>query len=357
MIPIDRRQFVRNLATALAAASAGATLESCAAVQAGYRRSPRQANMKAVLARLDEISDTIGRDEGLRFVEDFYRERGVSPDLLKDSLISLLTIGVFGDLCESDRNHPDMQQRLRLAGPAMDRAVFGTATLLEGLTCEERLTVQRVLKKHPEILGTFQVEFDSAAQANSVPSIRLRHFNALFNKCAWRVEKQGLAVVTDDVIAAVDKVATKEGVSPDDRRRLARQWGYTDAYTGTNPLRGAASRQLSGDSPPEITGQALQSDQYLEKGRRRVRTGLTLMGIGLVDFGIGTAFVLYDGNTWPVSATLGMTGGGILFVTGIIVALVGAANLRKAKELQASSEKSPEKPTGRDAPLVEPSLP
>jgi hypothetical protein len=325
---LERREFLKNLASTLAVSTAGLTFQSCSTIRGAYRQRQGGEDVDEILACLKEHNKIIAENEGLRFAEDFYRECGCNPHLLQDSLVSLLDVGTFGDLSEKQRQHPDVQQMLWDAAPVMDRAILCTTTYLENLTPEDRLKIQKAMKEHPEILKTFQVEFDAAARKQNIPSNRLDHFNAMFNQCAWRLENQDPSMLIDDVVTMTDKACREFCITPEDRKRIAAEQCEVSNIDNKQFNRNMKANKSNNTDSSE--------NKRYKKMKRRRNIGLKMMGIGLVQAGLGTALVVLSddvggGGFW-IGATLGWTAGGIIFLIGMIMAISGGIGMAKNKE-------------------------
>ncbi len=430
---INRRRFVKNLASVMATMTTGAGLQSCSTVRASYKRSKKQVDVPFVLTRLDSINKKIANDEKLNLASDMYQQSGCSPYLLQESLISLLTVGAFGDLPKGDRQHPAMQKRMYETAPLMGRSVLGMATFLENLSPRERRRVQKSLRKNPETMRSFQAEFDAAGRREHVPSVRLDHFNALLNQCSWRLEKQDPSLLIDEIVKSVDKTGMQYGISPEDRRMMSQAWSRERnsafarpvSYSGNSPLKGseqvesensvdddiAEDNTVEPEYPDTSVNQLNESSQagttldsipslmeetirdeiadtvnaskiitktgdtvhpvdkskyrrdeldslrthnpeayavYLqEKGQHLVNVGLAWMGIGVLAAGTGGIMMAADddvlGTAWSIGVGFGVTGGGICFLTGIIITAIGGAKSARARRLLTEEADSTEK--------------
>jgi hypothetical protein len=341
MNSLYRREFLKHVASTLAISTAGLTFESCSTIRAAYRQSQGDVDIDEIMACLKKQTESIAEDEGLRYAEDYYRECGCNPYILQDSLISLLAAGTFGDLPEKQRQHPRVQQMLWDRAPVMNRAVLCTATYLENLTPEERLKIQKALKEHPEILKTFQVEFDAAARRQNVPSNRLDHFSAIFNQCAWRLENQDPSLLIDNLVAITDKVGQQCCITPEERRRVALKQSTASCFDFSSMDKNVKGNinpyNVSIDNHEELKqAKSNSSNKHkftpYEVAKKRMQTGLKIMGYSLIPLGLG-AILVFSGNfdAAMIGAFLGLTPGAVIFLVGMIVAIVGAAGMGKNK--------------------------
>ncbi len=324
---IDRRDFIKKMAITLAGSTAGLTVSSCSLIKSGYRQMQPDIDHIAILTDFREKTDSIFQDPGFKFVEDYLHERQCHPFMIQDSIISLNAVGTFGDLPEEDRKHPAIQQMMQEAAPVIDRATLSTTTYLEQLSTKERLDIQRTMKEYPEILSTFQVEFDTAARQNNIAPSRIDHFNALFNKCVWRLENQDPSLVFDELVTMADKVCIEHDISPEKRRELVAELNplkYHDlAYNTKNrDIAGAYDYGLSEMlvQAPRDTSASYRAEQY-ERWLEVQKRGLTMILWGLLQFGAGL-ILLNTPLAW-LGVTLGMTGGALIAIYGLISAIVG----------------------------------
>jgi hypothetical protein len=334
MNSIDRRDFLKKLAITLAGSTASLTFSSCSLIKAGYRQMKPGIDHNAILTDYKEKFKLISQDHSLKLVEDYLQQRQCNPFMVQDSILSLNAVATFGDLPEEDRKHPAIQQMMRDASPVVDRSTLSTATYLEQLSIRERLDIQNTMHEHPEILSTFQVEFDVAARKNNIPPSRLDHFNALFNKCVWRLENQDPSLIIDEIVAMTDKTCAEYSISPEKRRELVAELNspeyydlaYSAANTDISEIYDPGLSEMLVQVPAD-TSVSYRAEQY-QKWLKVRDKGASWVLWGIVQFGVGTALLYGFGNSVEILAALGlfvgMTGGALIAITGLIMAIVGA---------------------------------
>jgi hypothetical protein len=333
MSTIDRRDFIKKLAITLAGSTAGLTLGSCSLVKSGYRQMKPGIDHPAILAAYREQCKSIYQAPGFRLIEDYLHQSQCHPFMIQDSIISLNAVGTFGDLAQEDRKHPAIQEMMQEAIPVMDRATLSTATFLERLSTQERLDIQKTMNEHQDILSTFQVEFDIAGRKHNISPSRMDHFNSLYNKCRWRLEKQDPSLVIDELITMTDKACMEYSITPEQRRELVAelsipeyyQLAYGDFNTDISEVSALEFNEMLVPMPVD-TSAAYRAEQY-EKYLKLQKKGVSTLTWGIIQFGVGTLIVrTSDGSLEGIGGfgiTVGMTGGAIIAIVGLLMALIG----------------------------------
>jgi hypothetical protein len=326
---IDRRTFMKNLAATLVASTAGLTLNSCGTTRAGYKPLYGEIDHDEVLASFREQSRQISKAPNLGIMEEYFRSKKCNPYLIQDSIISLLAVGTFGDLPKKDREHPAAQQIIRDAHPAMDRAVLSATTFLESLSQKERIEIQETLKTHPEIIRTFQLEFDAAARQKKVAPNRLDHFNSIFNKCAWQLENQDPSLLIDKIVTMTDKTCKDCQITPEQRRAIVADLSCMDCYDIAFAGEGLGTESTMGKPAENDSLELMRAIKY--RSAKKVRnTGAGMILFGLIQFGLGLLIATnsdMNAAAFFLGAVIGATGGAIVVIAGIITALVGAIKM------------------------------
>lgn len=327
MSPMDRRKFIKDMAIALAGTTAGLTANSCSLIKAGYISGEGDVDHEHTLKTFQQKSRDISTSPDMQRVEDYLESRDINRYMLKDSIISLMALSTFGDLKDRDQKHPAMQKMVSDSIPLMDRAIMSTITFLEGLSEKERTDIQATMNDHPEILTTFQVEFDKSARENDISPSSLDHFNALFNKSVWRLEQQDPSVFIDELTTLTDKTLDKATVTPNERRKLARNEGQPPPSMFNYQEQPTDSTGIK-PSPEDL----IRIQQY-ERWKKVAENGGNTLLWGLVQFGLGWALAA-SSDDWlegigAIGLFVGMTGGAIIAIVGIIMAIVGTVNMNK----------------------------
>jgi len=338
---MDRRKFLEKLSISLTAASA-VTLQSCGSTTGKYLRAAGSVNVKQVLKRVDAINEQIRTDEFFDVPSRQIAKYGCNDYLFRETLESLLLIGVMGDLSKEDQMHPLMQERMRESAGLFDRVTLGMATFLENMSKEQRAGVSKKLVENPDIIKSFQAAFDKEARKNGVPYQRLRHFHTLWNRASTSLKKRNNSTIIDEYIEKVDKVALQNGITPEIRRALAKNWDEelvvalaekSKGYEGADALLGSISLQQGGDSTKE------------SKREWRIRTGQKILGVSGMVFGTGLFFLIIGLGTenfgFLVPSWILGTVGAILLIIGLIFVSVGAATPEETTTSNENRKKDP----------------
>ena len=327
MNAMDRRKFIKDMAIALAGTTAGLTANSCSLIRAGYSKDGSDSNPEDTLRRFQKKSKGISDSKDMPGVERYLQDHNVSQYMIKDAIISLMAISTFGNLEAVDQKHPAMQKMVRDTLPLMDRAIMSTTSFLESLSGEERKEIQTTMVEHPEILTTFQVEFDKSARNNDIAHSSIDHFNSLFNKATWRIEHQDPSVLIDELVTLSDKSAQKSSVAPEERRKL----GSDQELSSFNMM---AMQDAPADSTqPQPSPEELYRIEQYERWKKVNERGGHAALWGLVQFGLGALLMSTADDPFEglggLGLFVGMTGGAIITIVGIIMAIVGSVNMSR----------------------------
>ncbi|MCB9638007.1 MAG: hypothetical protein H6727_03770 [Myxococcales bacterium] len=314
---MDRREFFVKTGALLATSFVGASMEGCqhtGGLVSGF-------DAKAYLSRLEQVDkkmmtmpmELFPRSESGRKREAFVRQ----------SLSSLLLAGSLHDLPEAGRRHPAILERVTQAGPVLGDSLFKAATLTESVSLEQRKEIQRFLQRDEKQLVKMRASMLEQGLQAGVPKSRLVHMKQLWEHVQWRLQKQNPSLLFDSHVSKLDRIAAKEGISLEERRKMGQLTLQPYSACQGAVLFNSDGRVQSGsenayqkDHPP------ISKADVGEKKRGSV--GFVLMGIGgaLTVGGViasavgGGAGVIYGG-------IFGWTPGAILLLIGIPLAIVG----------------------------------
>ena len=325
MNAMDRRKFIKDMTLALAGTTAGLTINSCSLIRAGYGDNKGTVNHKKTLHEFRQRAKEISDSPELENIEKYLSSRNVNRFMVKDAIISLMAVGTFGGMSEEDRKHPEIQEMINEAAPIMDRTIISSANYLEQLSEDERGDIQMTMLDHPEILTTFQVEFDKAGRRNEIQPDNLDHFNALFNKCVWRMENQDSSAFIDELITVTDKSFKKVDIQTSERQEL----GKDDEQP--TPVELSTQKTASDSTQVQLSPAELYRFEQYERWKKVQARGGNAMIWGIVQFGVGWALASSSHDALEGIGALGlfvgMTGGAIIALVGIIMAMVGTARM------------------------------
>ncbi len=283
---MKRRDFLSGVA--------GASLVGCGASSLPSSQTPATGrDMKAFLATLDGGLAAI--DNGNPFGHVLAEAKLTLPrsqtalaeDLYRKNLRSMLLVGSFGDLSESDRAHPEMQARMRAGLPMMDDAIVGTSKYLSSLSADDRAAHKRLLTARPELPMLIAGRLDLEAGKLDISSERRLHLRNLSAHVGWGLQAQQ-AIVIDDFTDHVRTVASKQNAS------------YLEILQSASVG--------SSEAPASHGGSTL-------------KVGAIILGIGLGLAAAGGLLIVAAGFVGAFVVTAGAIG----VVAGLITLAVGAA--------------------------------
>ncbi len=354
---MDRREFLRFGAGA-GLLSAALPSTSGLGANVAFASPVRQRELTRHLASMDHALEVLRQgslfDEilGVPASSVSSPEASRVEDLCKTSMRSLLVLGMFRDLTEREREHPEVQERIWRIMPEMDEAVFGMAEALGRLGPRDHRRVQDRLKRGPDIVMNLGGVFDRHARGLGVSFKRRAHLRKLLADVSWRMKKQSPMILVDDCLTKVRKMAARFDAAgdehtltvarasgdPDYRARLRRLiQGYdasgghisdlevagTAASTrstaklahGSTPVAAASTLMLS--PPPQYDAATHRAS---DRGQRMIGVGGALLGMGLL--ATAGTIALLDAVGWGI--LFGTTAGVVLIVAGIVIMIVGA---------------------------------
>jgi len=172
--------------------------------------------------------------------------------------------------------------------------------------------MERTILEDPEILDEARLKFTVRALNSEVSGEDVGRIDHLFKKTMWRIKRQGLAAIRDDVVEKLDRVAKRDGV---DWRLLARDGAQAPFV---QPLMVAGVEGVDLDNPEEVT--ALHDD-LLHRSRRQNTIGGVALGVGIL---------------WMAGPQIifgGICFGPPLIIAGIVMLVAAHKKHRQAEEL------------------------
>ncbi len=321
---MKRRKFIKQFPGALAAAGT-LGVQSVSAITTGQTEANCQADTESLLSGINSINRTIEAEQLFDASTKFVTRQGYSNGLIREGVKQLLIAGMYRDLDIADQEHPLMQESIQNAAGLFDQTILSMATLLESMDRKKRRQIRDFLKEKPEYLQNFRAEFNRAGKRAKVPQKHLTQFNSIFDRMNTYLSRRSNWKLVDEYIEFVNEVVLKDGITADERRRMARM-SYKEVseelasinkeYHGDDFLLGAVSLQTGGDN------QANPENSKRHKNRRkRIKRGLILMGIGGSAAAIGLIPFFLSEPAAPL-AIVG-TNGAAIFIIGLIITIVG----------------------------------
>jgi hypothetical protein len=316
---MKRREALKlgaGMAAGMALATTGCALPGVREV--GDRLVPE--DMDAFLKGWDEHLEGV---EQARFVESYAAgflgkpvsaelrgELAPSENLFRKMLHTMLLTQTFRDLSEEGQRHPEVQKRMLKHAQGVHDTVFAVSGSLENLDAAQRRAVQEMLREKPDLAMGIAETLDAQAAGAGITGRRRLQLRSMMTQASFRLSKSDPGSVIDECVGKVKRAA-----APERAEMLAAQ---TAAQAGGEAFfRAQAAEPRQPGEPPTWREQP---------GGGAINSGLWMMGIGVVTFGVSAAIV----NSGSFPFVIGMTAGAVLFAVGLITLIVGAI-IRLAK--------------------------
>ncbi len=278
-------------------------------------------NMDDYLANLDS---QLRRVREGRFVEGFTAQAtgkeitlglrdAIAPQetLFQNILHTLVLTQSFRDISEAGQYHPGMQKRMADNIDSMNATVFQVNDMLANLTPQQREATRETLRKHPGLAMRLGESLDEQAALAGVTTARRIQLRSIMTQTSFRLTHNDPGVVIDEYVNKVRR-ATEPG-------KAEISASQNTAYLGSEAFwryRDQLASAQGGTGPSSEN----RDKEFHGPGSGTVRTGVTMMGIGAVTFGLSAIFV--SNGVFPF--VFGMTVGAVLFAIGLIALIVGA---------------------------------
>lgn len=259
--------------------------------------------------------------------------------LAKKTLRSLLLVGTLQELPPEQLAHEEVQARLRAHMGEFDDAMFGTTSLLEGLSPTERERLSQALRDDPALGMKVMGALDEEAASFGVSLGQRTKLRAVSSHACSRL-RQSPELTFSEYAAKMRKVEARHGARAEAERRLAASVGASLLWDGAQGEGGAVGgpepltppplppplppgEPLEPRPLPEDARAATPGTQPLPPPRKRRRgspivltAGGVALGLAATLFGIGFAA---QGGVLLITFTLGA----IVGVIGLITLIVG----------------------------------
>ena len=265
------------------------------------------------LVQIDEWQmDKVPKSENNQGIRDWSAEN----KLVRDSLKTLFLTGMFADLPDQGRVHPEVQDRLWQNMTTMDQAVFGTADYLKSRTSSQNADLKRMLAQRSNPGMQVAEELDTQARALGMSLSRRMQTRNMFAQASFRLAHQDPATIYHEYTTKIEKMAARHGSSEEMQRRLATRVSEKMFWEKQQYLNALAKQwESSGEGIGKTTAAAAAAS---ESGA--VSTGAWMMGIGAIVAVVGYIIV----ETGTFGGVFVVTAGAVLLVIGLIVSIVGA---------------------------------
>ncbi len=291
---MDRRGFLGATgASALTLASSGAVSPLLALPSS--RPSGAPPPLDDHLMRMDDGMDRLSRWTPTVTLEGLPGGEAEGHAMLRTSLQTLFLTGMVADLPLETQIKPEVQQRVHAAIPTMDEATDRTLAFLRSRTPADLQKVQTILQDRTVGARIGELLDQRAAEAG-LSEWRRSHTRAMFEQAEWRLRTQPPASMVTELVEKVERVTESDLVGESRARQLAARLGEEAFWQQANE----------------------------DLRQRRLSRGARLMGYGVLTFAVGGGIVAAG----AFEGVFVMTVGAVLFLVGIVIALVGAATPR-----------------------------
>jgi hypothetical protein len=225
-------------------------------------------------------------------IPEWTGDRNEADALAQRTLQTLFITGMIGDLPVEAQTRPDVQRRLHAAVPLMNEAIERGTAFLGSVSDADLERVQVGLRDYGAGDAIFST-FDRVAADYGLSDWRRAQTREIFAQAEWRLRNQPPALIVNEYVTKVNKLADADIPSEMRVRALATHAGEEAFW-----------------------------QQHGEKSLHdaRISRGLKTMGYGLLIFAAGGAIVALGG--YP--AVFAMTVGAVMLIVGLIILLVGA---------------------------------
>ncbi|MGE5671028.1 MAG: hypothetical protein ACM31E_06250 [Fibrobacterota bacterium] len=304
--------IIDEIAEALAMSVSSITLDNEKIVRGGDHTPTTDGSPSNVLIKqYCKSIDSIKNNEKLNVLSKELAGNGLSPFLLQEILIGIVTTGFSADLPNELHQLPEVREILAKNLPVVDRALLGLATLLETKNDEPENTIRKQIVKNKETIQYFQNRLSELAAEQDIHAERIRKFESILNQVLWRATKMSSSALSGRCVQIVDKVGGRFGITPQKRREICVRLSAITSYDDGNSVMcemidKCASEHLLYDDLLNPNTRIPTGNFYYESSKEPV-----LKSIGAVLLGIGGRRILKNVRS-P---------GGLFLITGGVVAL------------------------------------
>ncbi len=288
---MDRRGFIGK-GTASAIGIVGASACMPRPRLAAQQQSTMPADMDEYLARVDAGAARMGQWSTASVVPEWTGDRDEADALARTTLQTLFITAMIADLPAEAQLRPDVQQRLHAAVPLMNEATERVTNFLGSVSEADLARVQIGLRDYAAGDAIF-AGFDREGAASGLSEWRRAQTREIFAQTEWRLRNQPPALIVDEYLTKVNKLADADISSEVRMQALAARAGEEAFWKHT-------------------------SEKSLHDAR--ISRGLKTMGYGLLIFAGGGAIVAL--GAFP--GVFVMTVGAVMLIVGLIILLVGA---------------------------------
>ncbi len=258
---------------------------------------------------------------GKPMTPELRRDLQPSENLFRKMLHTLMLTQSFRDLSEDGQYHPEVQKRMLSHAEDVNASVLEVTATLEKMDAAQRRAVQEVLLEKPDLAMGIAEALDTQAARAGITGRRRVQLRSMMTHASFRLSKVEPGTVIDECVGKV-----RRATDPDRAQLLAAQTaaqaGSEAFFRSRGMVQGMDGATDGADGGPQPEAGAWR----YEPGGGAINSGLWMMGIGAVTFGVSAIIV----NAGVFGLVFGMTAGAVLFAIGFITLIVGAI-IRAAK--------------------------
>jgi hypothetical protein len=347
---MKRRDVLKQAAATAAVASVGVGAvggAGCATVP----RAPAPRDDRAAADYLAMLDRSLELTAQMRPVHEIAAQRGPGPrspehaqfiagsDAMFQRLIGALFITQsFRDLPPETQTHPAVQTRIASHLDEIDGTVFELTSFLSAQTGDERAQLRDALRKNPNAAMDLAEMLDGHAATMGVTVERRRQLRQIMKHATFRLRTESPGALIDEYTAKVQRLRGEDGKSAlalalaqklgEDQFWRYQQHLAQDAGPGaaTPATAAPATTRLS---PPGATPPSAMAPQPAPAPHRpgdgAIKAGAYMLGIGVVDFGLGALIVSNaSGVLLGIALVGGITIGALLAAIGLLTLIIGA---------------------------------
>ncbi|TNE92840.1 MAG: PDZ domain-containing protein [Deltaproteobacteria bacterium] len=218
---MERRDFLQRAAASLALAMTPA-VEGCATIGGPDLASLAKAEPATLGAWLHARTQVIRERAWDSEIVPYALERGVERGLIGDVLTALWSTSTFRDMPQKVQRLPEVQRWMLELGPALARAAFGAADMLEALPDEDLDALDTALAEDEDPIGWFAMALGQRGEEAGISDERRDQSLAVMRQVEWRMKKQSSKTVLQGLVDRVDRECRRGGFRRSEwRERLA----------------------------------------------------------------------------------------------------------------------------------------
>ena len=292
---MERRDFMTSMGSLMALGTLSTPLVGHATTGG---LTPGDLSEEGLDAYMDEVSAQIRRIEATRVdpeIKHHLRQRGMPARLTKDIARMMLVGSAMRDLPPELQEQPKVQRRLLREAPRITRTVMRLTDFLKGHTEEELQAIQKRFQEDPSLGEEAISHYTRWGDRHGLPPERREQTRSFMESATWQFTHQPPSLALRECTDKVDRVCASAGFRQED-------W---EAHLEV--VSSEKESLLDGSGPFRRTREA---------GK-------------VSDWEFGTCLPIHQGDSAVETlkrADTCVTLGGIFFLSGSILGIVGMAN-------------------------------